>query len=47
MNGLPILHSPDSEQAVVGRLLLHPSAWDEVSDLVSESDFFDDSSHCV
>ena len=33
-------HSIEAEQAVLGGLLLSPSAWDRVADLVTEHDFY-------
>ena len=33
-------HSLEAEQAVLGGLMLSPEAWDEVSDHLSDSDFF-------
>ncbi|MGH1468490.1 MAG: replicative DNA helicase [Bdellovibrionales bacterium] len=33
-------HSLEAEQAVLGGLMLSPEAWDEVADLIADSDFF-------
>ena len=33
-------HSIEGEQAVLGGLLLSPRAWDQVADVVSETDFY-------
>ncbi|HVS75468.1 MAG TPA: replicative DNA helicase [Steroidobacteraceae bacterium] len=33
-------HSIEAEQAVLGGLLLDPSAWDQVADAINESDFY-------
>ena len=33
-------HSIDAEQAVLGGLLLDPSAWDQVADVINEKDFY-------
>jgi replicative DNA helicase len=33
-------HSIEAEQALLGGLLLDPSAWDRIGDVVSESDFY-------
>ena len=33
-------HSVEAEQAVLGGLLLEPSAWDNVADVVTEGDFY-------
>ncbi len=34
------LHSIESEQSVLGGLLLDPRAWDSIADMVAESDFY-------
>ena len=33
-------HSLEAEQAVLGGLMLSPEAWDEISDSISDYDFF-------
>lgn len=33
-------HSPDAERSVLGALLLHPGAWDDVAERLREGDFF-------
>jgi replicative DNA helicase len=33
-------HSLEAEQAVLGGLMLSPEAWDEIADLIADSDFF-------
>lgn len=35
-------HSIESEQSLIGGLLINPNAWDRVADLVAESDFYRD-----
>jgi replicative DNA helicase len=35
------LHSREAEQSVLGGLMLENAAWDRISDIVSEKDFFD------
>jgi len=38
--GLPVPHSNEAEQAVLGGLMLANDVWDSVSEIISESDFF-------
>ena len=35
-------HSIDAEQSLIGGLLLDPQAWDRITDVVSEGDFYSD-----
>ncbi|EHK7649089.1 replicative DNA helicase [Escherichia coli] len=38
--GLPVPHSTEAEQSVLGGLMLANDEWDSVSEIISESDFF-------
>jgi replicative DNA helicase len=33
-------HSVEAEQSVLGGILLDPSAWDKIADLLNEHDFY-------
>jgi hypothetical protein len=35
-------HSIESEQSLIGGLLIDPNAWDRIADMVSEADFYRD-----
>lgn len=40
-------HSIEAEQSVIGGLLLESDAWDKIADLISESDFYNDSHRLI
>ena len=40
-------NSLDSEQAVLGGLLLHNDAWDQVADILTEVDFYNASHRII